>query len=68
MIMTATGFDQHEAHCTFVTVKATPSGWTVVANCSVEGDRQTQTFRLAVERNALTMTRGNIKRRFTRCG
>jgi hypothetical protein len=58
-IITEDGFDQHEAHCSFVAV--TPMGdneWRVGAQCTVEGDEQNTAFDLAVEGDTLRIAGG----------
>ncbi len=51
-------YDQHEAHCAFKSISNPPTpqtnSWVVVAECSVEGDTQTQDFTLIVEGDVLT--------------
>ena len=61
-------YDQHEAHCTFRSVRATgASSWQIAARCSVEGDRQSHTFNISVEGNRLTFTDRYGSRRLVRC-
>ena len=53
-IVTEDGYDQHEAHCGFTSVTATGDAqWSIVAECSVEGDLQEIDFNLAVENDEL---------------
>ena len=51
-------YDQHEAHCAFKSISKPPTpqtnSWVVAAECSVEGDTQTQDFTLIVEGDVLT--------------
>lgn len=67
MIVSAHGFDQHEAHCTFTSVKQTGASWSIKAACSVEGDMQTDSFRLTRKGETLVMSRGQIAQTFIRC-
>lgn len=67
MIVRRDGYDQHEAHCAFTSVKNAGSGWSVVAACSVEGDKQRHTFKLAVAGGRLVMDEGGSVSRFIRC-
>jgi hypothetical protein len=67
MILKARGYDQHEAHCTFVSVKKSGAAWNVAANCSVQGDQQKDAFALRVTGNTLKMISGRTTRTFKRC-
>ena len=69
LIITAKGYDQHEAHCTFTSVKKKGSAWKVRANCSVEGDSQKDILLLRVTGDVLLFTVGNHKfsNTLTRC-
>lgn len=67
MIVAADRYDQHEAHCTFSSVKKIKSGWRVAAKCMVEGDTVAVSFTLAVEGSTLTMQEGKLSRTFRRC-
>lgn len=61
-------YDQHEAHCTFASVRKTgPSSWQAKARCSVEGDRQVHTFDISVAGNTLTLADRYGARRLVRC-
>lgn len=67
LVMTAKGYDQHEAHCTFSSVIATARDtWRVKGACSVEGDKQPLSMTLSVKGNKLTMRDTGI-RRLHRC-
>ena len=69
MIITAMGYDQHEAHCTFGSVMKKGSAWKARANCSVEGDSQKEILLLRVTGDVLLLTVGNRKssNTLTRC-
>ena len=67
MVMRAKGYDQHEAHCNFTSVKKTGAAWKVAAACSVEGDKQRDAFTLKVVDDTLTLTRDGIARTYKRC-
>ena len=41
MIVTPKGYDRHEAHCKFTSVRKRGTGWAVKESCAVEGDEQT---------------------------
>ena len=68
MILTAKGYDQHEAHCNFASVKKVWRGWRMAANCCVEGNQQRGTLNVKVSGDTLVMTSGKLTRRFVRCG
>jgi hypothetical protein len=68
MILTATGYDQHETHCTFKSVtKGRASTWTIAAACSVEGDAQKHTFKVTASRDRLTLREGGKAQTLVRC-
>ena len=67
MIVRSDGYDQHEAHCKFASVKKTKTGWRVAAKCSVEGDSASLSFTLTVRGGTLTMREGKVPRTFQRC-
>ncbi len=67
MIVTAKGYDQHEAHCTFASVKRSGDGWKVKAACSVEGDKQSDAFTLKVDGDVMTIRHGSSARAYKRC-
>jgi len=67
-IITQKGYDQHEAHCTFKTLKPVGgSEWKGVAECSVEGDNQAFDVDLIVSGNTLTLTEDGNPRDLLRC-
>ena len=68
MILTAKGYDQHEAHCNFASVRKVRRGWRMAANCTVEGNPQRDTFTVKVSGDTMVMTSGKLTRRFKRCG
>lgn len=55
MVVTANGYDQHEAHCTFSSIEKSGEIWTMKTTCSVEGDEQTGQMTLSVTGNTLTI-------------
>lgn len=68
MVITRNRYDQHEAHCTFISVrKSGPGSWRARARCTVEGDRQMHTFTLAVQGSTLKMGERFGSRRLVRC-
>lgn len=67
MVIRAKGYDQHEAHCNFTSVKKIGAAWSVAAACSVEGDKQNDAFTLKVVDDALVLTQGGVARRYRRC-
>lgn len=67
MIVSATGYDQHEAHCIFASIARKGRVWKVEAQCSVDGDKQKDSFTLHVKGNKLVMAHGNNARTYVRC-
>jgi hypothetical protein len=68
LIMRRNGYDQHETHCRFSRIRARGrSTWTLLAACTVQGDKRTSTLTLAVSRNRLTMRNRSGRRVLTRC-
>lgn len=67
MVIRAKGYDQHEAHCNFTSVKKIGASWSVAAACSVEGDKQKDAFTLKVVDDALVLTQGGVARTYRRC-
>jgi len=66
--LTAKGYDQHEAHCSFDGLKASGTGeWSGKANCSVEGDAQSIAVKLTVSGDTLTLTEDGAARDLLRC-
>ncbi|MEZ6022272.1 MAG: hypothetical protein R3C16_02395 [Hyphomonadaceae bacterium] len=56
MIVTADGYDQHEAHCSFTNVtERAPNAWHIEAQCMVEGDEQETTLDWSVDGDTLTL-------------
>lgn len=67
MVISTKGYDQHEAHCTFASVARKGRVWMVDAQCSIEGDKQKDSFTLQVNGNKLVMAHGNRARTYVRC-
>ncbi|MES1180105.1 MAG: hypothetical protein ABUL43_02805 [Hyphomicrobium sp.] len=69
MVLSLTGYDQHEIHCSFDTIEQSgQSAWRANAKCDVEGDQQTITMDLAISDGALTLSDGGARpRRLVRC-
>ena len=68
LIMTAKGYDQHEAHCSFEGLKPSgPGEWSGKASCSVEGDAQSIAVKLTVSGDTLTLTEDGAARDLLRC-
>ena len=68
LVLTAKGYDQHEAHCEFDNLKpAGPGEWSSKATCSVEGDSQTFAVKLTVSGDTLTLTEDGAARDLLRC-
>lgn len=69
VIMTAKGYDQHEAHCAFKSVKRMKgNSWRIKASCMVEGDAQADTFTLRVAGDTLFWSHGaGAAMRLQRC-
>lgn len=68
LILTAKGYDQHEAHCTFEGLKSIgPGEWSGKAGCSVEGDTQSFPVELTLSGDILTLTEDGTARDLLRC-
>lgn len=68
MIVTKSGYDQHEAHCTFKSVKEVGKGeWKVSGTCSVEGDRQAMDETFTVSGNTLSIGGEGTSQDLLRC-
>lgn len=67
MIIKRDGYDQHETHCKFSSVRAKVPAWTVKAKCTVEGDTQNPTLVLRVSGNRLTIRDEAGTRTLQRC-
>jgi len=61
LIMRRRGYDQHEAHCRFTSVRQQGAGWRVQASCSVEGDKQKHAFTLSVAGSRLTLREDGLR-------
>jgi hypothetical protein len=69
LVLVRNGYDQHETHCTFSSVRAQGENtWRAPAKCSVEGDTQRHTFTLTVAGSRLTIRDGRGARTLRRCG
>ena len=68
LIMKVARYDQHEAHCTFASVRRTGgNAWRVDARCRVEGGSQRHAFTIAVDGHAMTLRDKAGARTFIRC-
>jgi hypothetical protein len=67
MIIKRDGYDQHETHCKFSSIRAKGPAWTVNAKCTVEGDTQNPTLVLRVSGNRLTIQDEAGTRTLQRC-
>src|SRR5262245_22631682 len=67
LIMRRDGYDQHEAHCRFTSVRAQGPAWAVKARCTVEGDTQEMDLVLQVSGNRLTIRDEGGARTLERC-
>jgi hypothetical protein len=67
LIMTRDGYDQHEAHCKFSSIRAQGPTWAVKARCTVEGDTQELALVLRVSGSRLTMRDDAGARTLERC-
>ncbi|MGI9522903.1 MAG: hypothetical protein ACR2PG_14790 [Hyphomicrobiaceae bacterium] len=55
MLITRNGYNSHEVHCTFSSIKQSGKTWTMKTKRSVEGDQQTGKMTLSVAGETLTM-------------
>ncbi|MGE0701721.1 MAG: hypothetical protein AB7O57_21670 [Hyphomicrobiaceae bacterium] len=68
LVLTATSYDQHEAHCKLGPVRRTRANvWRAAAVCLVEGSRQKDTFVLTVAGDELALRDGAGARLLRRC-
>jgi hypothetical protein len=68
LILTAKGYDQHEAHCKFDGLKSAGAGeWAGKAACSIEGDSRSVDVKLTVSGDTLTLTEDGAARDLLRC-
>lgn len=68
LVLTAKGYDQHEAHCKFAGLEAKGGDeWSGKATCTVEGDSQSFDIKLVVSGNTLTLTEDGASRDLLRC-
>jgi len=49
MLISKNGYDSHEVHCKFTSVRKSSSTWTMKTKCSVEGDQQTGRLELSIK-------------------
>jgi hypothetical protein len=69
LVLTRNGYDQHETHCKFASVRAQgKNAWRARAKCSVQGDAQSHTFTLTVAGSRLTIRDVQGARVLRRCG
>ena len=67
MVMRRDGYDQHEAHCKFTSVRQKVRVWAVKAHCTVEGDDVDLDLTLEVADNHLTIRDKNGASTYRRC-
>lgn len=68
LVLSAKGYDQHEAHCTFGGLKSSgPGEWSATASCSVEGDTQSFPVKITLSGDTLTLTEDGAARDLLRC-
>jgi hypothetical protein len=68
LVLTAKGYDQHEAHCSFEGLEPSgPGEWSGKASCSVEGDAQSFAVKLTMSGDTLTLTEDGAARDLLRC-
>ena len=60
MLIAKNGYDSHEVHCSFSSIKKSGNTWTMKTKCSVAGDQQVGTLTLSVADQTLTVD-GNWK-------
>ena len=69
LVFTRNGYDQHETHCKFSSVRARGKDtWRVRAKCSVQGDAQSHDFTFTVAGRSLTIRDKQGARILRRCG
>ncbi|MCH9806619.1 MAG: hypothetical protein K0U74_02705 [Alphaproteobacteria bacterium] len=67
MVITADGYDQHEAHCKFADLRGVGPSWTMKALCSVEGDQQIEQLTLTAKGDTLDFIDEYGTRTLIRC-
>ena len=67
LVIKARRYDQHETHCEFRSVVRQGAQWLVKAQCSVQGDKQTSNFTLAVDKDRLTRKEGGGVQTYRLC-
>ena len=60
MLLRKNGYDSHEVHCTFSSIRKTGNTWTMNTKCSVEGDQQRGKLTLTISGKHLIVD-GNFK-------
>ena len=55
MLIAKNGYDSHEAHCTFSSIKKSGNTWTMRTTCSVQGDQQVGKMTLSVNGETVTV-------------
>lgn len=55
MLITRKGYDSHETHCRFSSIKKSGSTWAMQTTCSVQGDQQAGKMTLSVRGKTLTV-------------
>jgi len=69
LIVTRNGYDQHETHCRFGSVRSRgKDSWRVRGKCSVQGDAQSHDFTFTVSGSRLTIRDKHGARVLQRCG
>mgnify|MGYP000041118730 CR=1 FL=1 len=67
MILRRKRYDQHEAHCSFRSVRRSSNAWWVSAQCTVEGSKQSDRFTLRMKGDTLVMSHGKQSVSMKRC-
>ncbi len=67
LIMKKNGYDRHETHCKFSSVRLQGSSWKVKGSCDVEGDKQDIDLTLTVAGSKLTMRDAQGSSSYQRC-
>jgi len=57
MLISPKGYDQHEAHCTFLNLVKSGRNYQAATKCSVQGDSQTGTITMVMQdRNTMSLS------------
>lgn len=68
LVLKTGGYDQHETHCAFKSVTASGDGeWKISAECTVEGNAQSESFTITVSGDTLTLTNAAGSSDLLRC-